>query len=56
MHSVLNFWMSCKNQQKNAFIKKQLANGVANMASMANVTNVANPKANYRPRWIGPKK
>ena len=39
--------------KKITLLQKQLANGVASVASMA---NVANPKANYRPRGIGPKK
>ena len=42
--------------KENAILRKQLANGVASVANMANMANVTNPRANYRPRGIGPKK
>ena len=40
--------------KENASLRKQLAN--SNVASMANVANVAHSMANYRPSGIGPKK
>ena len=36
--------------KKNHILRKQLADSVASVAS------IANPRANYRPRRIGPKK
>ena len=40
--------------KENASLRKQLAN--SGVASVANVANVTDPGANYRPRGIGPKK
>ena len=40
--------------KENAILRKQLANGVASVASVANVAS--DPVSNYRPRGIGPKK
>ena len=40
--------------KENASLKKQLAN--SGVASVANVANVTDPRANYRPHGIGPKK
>ena len=42
-----------KVNKENASLRKQLANGVASMANIANIAS--DPVSTYRPRGIGPK-